>query len=305
MRRWIGTWLAVGALALAGVLAVARVFVIAGVEERGPAIDEREPAVKEPGTAVEIIAHRGASEDAPENTLAAIELAWAQGADAVEVDARLSRDGRIVLMHDSTTQRTGGRDAKVANQTLAELRTLDVGRRHSAEWAGERVPTLAEALATVPEGRRLFIDLKVGREVVPELVRVLDASRFPPAQIAVIGSSLRTLEAVKRALPAVAAYWIQTVRRHPETGQWLPSLESRIRRAREAGIDGLDFQMAEAIDRAYVAQARQAGLAVFVWNVNTADEARRGYCARVDGITTDRPGWLRELSGLSQPANCR
>ena len=82
--------------------------------------------------AVEIIGHRGASEDAPENTLAAFRLAWTQNADAAETDVYLSKDGEIVVIHDANTRRVGGRNRKVVDQTVAELKQLDIGR-----WKGE------------------------------------------------------------------------------------------------------------------------------------------------------------------------
>ena len=279
MRRWFGTGLVL-TLLVGGLLIADGLFVAAGADER------RSP---------EVIAHRGASEDAPENTLAAIVLAWRQGADAVEVDVRLSRDGQIVLMHDSSTERTSGHDARVANQTLAELKTLDVGRWWGDNWAGEPIPTLAEALAIVPAEGRIFIDLKVAREIIPELVRVIEASQVRPAQVVVTGTSLATLAAVKRAIPGVAAYWIVTLRRHPETRAWLPPVSNRIHRARQAGIDGLNVRMADVVEPGFVDRVRQAGLEVYVWTANTEDEARQAINAGVDGITTDRPGWLRKL----------
>jgi glycerophosphoryl diester phosphodiesterase len=279
MRRWFGTGLVLTLLG-GGFLIADGLFVAAESDERW---------------SPEVIAHRGASEAAPENTLAAIVLAWRQGADAVEVDVRLSRDGQIVLMHDSSTERTSRHDARVANQTLAELKTLDVGGPYGDEWAGEPIPTLAEALATVPAEGRIFIDLKVGREIVPELVRVIEASQLRPAQLVVTGTSLSTLAAVKREIPDAAAYWIVTLRQHPETRAWLPPVSNRIHRARQAGFDGLNFRMSGVIEPGVVNQVRQAGLKVYVWTVNTEDEARQAINAGVDGITTDRPGWLRAL----------
>lgn len=287
MRHWFSTGLA-GALLIA-------LLVADGLFLTADSRDSRRP---------EIIAHRGASEEAPENTLAAIELAWRQGADAVEVDARLSRDGEIVLMHDSSTERTGDRFAQVANQTLAELKTLDAGRWWGDDWAGEPVPTLAEALDTVPSDGRIVIDLKVEREIIPELVRVIEASQVRPAQIVVTGLSLATLAAVKREIPDVTACWIVTLRQHPETRAWLPPVSNRIHRARRAGIDGLNFRMNGVIEPGVVHQVRQAGLQVYVWTVNTENEARQALHAGVEGITTDRPGWLRELlNGLPPDAD--
>lgn len=121
---------------------------------------------------VEIIAHRGASFDAPENTLAAIELAWHQQADAVEIDVRLTADAEIVVIHDETTARHGGRDTPVCEESLTELRQIDVGRWKGSQWAGERIPTLAEVLETVPDGKRLFVEIKCRAEIVAALSRL-------------------------------------------------------------------------------------------------------------------------------------
>jgi len=85
---------------------------------------------------VEIVAHRGASWDAPENTVAAWRLAWEQGADAAELDTYLTKDGKMVVLHDGSTQRTTGVDLRVAETTLAELRALDAGKWKGEQFAG-------------------------------------------------------------------------------------------------------------------------------------------------------------------------
>ena len=108
-------------------------------------------------TDVEIIAHRGASHDAPENTLESVRLGWEQGADAVEVDVYLSKDGHIVVHHDDTTKKLAGVDRKVVAQTLAELQRLDVGAWKGAKWKGVRIPRLDDVLASIPEGRRMSV----------------------------------------------------------------------------------------------------------------------------------------------------
>ncbi len=93
--------------------------------------------------AAEIIAHRGASHDAPENTLAAMRLAWDQKADAVELDLWLSKDGRIVVLHDRDTKRVGGSAIPVAEQTWAEIGRVDVGAWKDPRFKDERIPTPA------------------------------------------------------------------------------------------------------------------------------------------------------------------
>ena len=157
---------------------------------------------------MEIIAHRGASRSAPENTLPAFRLAWRQGADAAELDVRLSRDGRIVVMHDATAHRAGGLDRKVCSLTLAELRALDFGRWKGAKWAGTRIPTLDEVVRTVPAGKRLLIEIKCGAEIIPELRKVLDESGNALAEFILQSFSLPTMEVVKRKFPDVEAGWL-------------------------------------------------------------------------------------------------
>lgn len=97
---------------------------------------------------VAIIAHRGASYEAPENTLPAVRLGWERDADAVEVDIHQTRDGRIVAIHDRSTARVTGRTGLVAETTLERLRSLDAGSWKGMRWRGVRIPTLEEVLET-------------------------------------------------------------------------------------------------------------------------------------------------------------
>lgn len=242
---------------------------------------------------VEIVGHRGASYEAPENTLAAIRLAWEQQADAVEFDVWLSRDGQIVLIHDKDTGRTGGLKKGVVEQTAEELRQLDVGTWKAPRFAGERIPLLSEALTTIPAGKRVFIEIKCGPEIVPELKRVLTAAGRPAAETALISFQAPVIAACKQALPQYKAYWIVGLKRDKETGAWPHTAESLIRTAKELRADGLDLQAVELIDRPFGEAVRGAGLELYVWTVNDVPLARAMLAAGVQGITTDRPGWLR------------
>jgi glycerophosphoryl diester phosphodiesterase len=244
--------------------------------------------------AVEIIGHRGASHDAPENTLASIRLAWKQNADASETDVHLTKDGQIVVIHDFNTRRLGGRNRKVVDQTLAELKQLDIGRWKGEQWADERIPTLAEYLAEIPEGKRLFIEIKCGPEIVPRLVEVIRAARKRPEQTCLIGFSHEVMQAAKRELPQLKCYWIVELKRNRETGRWTPQLATLIRKAKDAGLDGIDFGDSPALDREFVSKVKQSGLGVYTWTVDSVQEAKRLEQAGVDGITTNRPGYLKE-----------
>jgi glycerophosphoryl diester phosphodiesterase len=242
---------------------------------------------------VEIIAHRGASFEAPENTLAAVQLAWQQGADAVEVDVHLSSDGKIVVIHDANTRKLAGVNRKVARQTFAELRALDVGRRKGHAWRGEKIPTLEEVLTTVPRSKRLFIEIKCGPEIAPELARVLRRSDCRPEQIVLIGFSLPTMRLLKQQFPEIEAAWITLLRRHWRTRRW-PKPEALIEKLQTAGLNALDLNFRGPINAGFVEKFHLAGLKVYVWTVDSLAQAEKLAAAGVDGITTNRPGWLRE-----------
>ena len=244
--------------------------------------------------AAEIVAHRGASHDAPENTLASVKLGWEQNADAVEIDIRLSQDGQIVLMHDETTKRTAGSDLPIVEQTLDQLRQLDAGRWKDPRWAGERIPVLSEILATIPDGKRLFIEIKCGPEIVEPLREQLRLADRPVEQTAIIGFSLEVVTAAKKAMPELQVYWLAGIKQDKESAQWGPPVSELLAQAQAAGVDGLDVSGATSLTRADVELVHNAGLKFLVWTVNDADVARNLIDIRVDGITTDRPGWLRE-----------
>ncbi len=248
-----------------------------------------------------IIAHRGASHDAPENTLAAVRLAWAQGADALEIDVHLTRDGRLAVIHDPDTRRTAGVERVVAATSLAELQTLDVGSWKGATFAGERIPALEDVLALVPAGKRVFVEIKGGPGVADELRRCVEAAlktkTLQPAQVAIIAFDLAAARAAKQVLPALEVCWLA------DSGAEAPrpTLAALVETALAAGLDGIDVDAGWTLTRASVAAARAAGCAVYVWTVDDVTAARHLKSAGVDGLTTNRPGWLRaQLAGAGR-----
>lgn len=249
-------------------------------------------------SAVEIIGHRGASYDAPENTLASVNLAWQRNADAVEIDIYLSKDGKIVAYHDKTTKRIGGRDQAVKEQTFAELQTLDVGTWKNAQYKQERIPTLSEILNTIPAGKRLFIEIKCGPEVLPQLKQDLSASGKTAAQTAIIGFDYETMQQAKLLMPELEVIWVFKVKQDKVTRKWEHNAGYYIQKAKAANLDGLDLGYNEFVTKAFVEQSKAAGLPVYVWTVNDVDDARKLVEMGITGITTDRPGLL--ISALKQ-----
>lgn len=252
--------------------------------------------------AVEIVAHRGASHDAPENTLASFRLGWEQRADANELDVYLTRDGQIVVLHDSDLKRTTTASGPVVEHTLAEVRNLDAGAWKGPAWKGERVPTLAEVLAMVPSGKRLFIEIKCGPEILPELERVLKASAVPAKQLVLISFKFPVVEQAKRLFPEIEVCWLASHQADKFTRR-IPRVSELLARAKAAGLDGLDLDYKFPLDADVVQGVKQAGLKLYVWTVDDATVARELAAAGVDGITTNRPAWLREqLAADDKPA---
>jgi len=241
---------------------------------------------------VEMVAHRGASHDAPENTVAAIKLAWEQKSDGSEFDIYLSKDGKIVVCHDKDTKRTAGVSKVIPDTTFEDLRILDVGKWKGAAFAGEKIPTLDEMLATVPDGKMAFIEVKCGPEVVAELDRVLKASKLKPTQTPVIAFNANVIAAVKKARPDVPAYWLVSLAQKKDVKP--PTAAELIVKAKEIKADGLDLSASEVLDEVFVKAVHDAELKLYVWTVNDPVVAKRMVKIGVDGITTDRPGWIRE-----------
>jgi len=245
----------------------------------------------------EIVAHRGASHDAPENTLAAFRLAWEQGADAIEGDFRLTADGQVVCLHDADTKRVTGETVnwKVSDVTFEKLRTLDVGRWKGESFAGERIPTLAEVLGVVPPGKKLFLEIKGGPELVEPIRRVLISSGFNLKQIVIIAFNEDTVVEVRRRLPDVKVYWLVSYKQDKATGRWTPTVDEVFQTLARIRPHGLDTEgNPEVVDRAFVERLRREGYEFHVWTIDQGDRARLFRDLGVDSITTNRPAFVRE-----------
>lgn len=240
-------------------------------------------------SAPRVIAHRGASHRAPENTLRAFTTAVALGADAVELDARLARDGAVVIHHDWTLDRTTDGAGRLDRHTLAELERLDAGKRFGPEFAGERIPTLERVFETLGETVLYDIELSNYRrpfnrlpDAVIRLVRrhkledhVLMSS-FNPI-------SLRRVEALAPQLPR----GLLLMRREP---WWMRGPLG------PGPVDVLQLEdtlaSPESIDGFHREDHK-----VHVWVVNDRNRMRDLLAWGVDGLITDLPDVACEVLG--------
>ncbi len=241
--------------------------------------------------ATEIVAHRGYSKLAPENTAAAFKLAWERGADACELDLYLTKDGEIAILHDSDTKRTTGVAGIVKDSLMADLQKLDAGSWKNASFKGEKIPTLLQSLDTMPlVGKRFFLEVKCGPEVAPVLAKQLKSWKvLRRPQLCIIAFDRDAARECKKALP-----WMKVYRLSSEKENKKPvDLAQLIADTKADGLDGLDLGLKWNWNEAMVKQIRDAGLELYVWTVNKPADVKRLAALGVDGITTDDPEMVR------------
>jgi len=244
------------------------------------------------------VAHRGASAIAPENTIAAIRKAWERKADATEIDVYLTADNKIILSHDGNTARTSGVKHVIAETHSDILRTLDVGSWKSEEYKGEKMPFLSEALQEIPAGKKIFVEIKCGPEIAPQLKKDIDESGVSD-RVILISFNLEALSASKKIMPEIPAYWLKSTPKN-EAGVFPSHDPALLDQATKAGIDGMDIHFG-GVTETFMKEVRKRNQKLFVWTVNDTAEARRLAALKVDGITTDVPMEVREAIESAHP----
>lgn len=242
-----------------------------------------------------IIAHRGASHDAPENSMPAFKLAIEQGADGFEADFYLTSDGKIACFHDKDTERICGPKLLVVKTPLAKLQSLDVGSWKGPQWKGERMPTMADVLDAVPKDKLVFLELKSSVEVVGPMAKTIEASSLDPKQIVVISFHADAIAESKKRLPHIKALWLCGYKKH-EDGHFEPGVEEVAATLQRTRADGLNSEaLPEHFDDAFIRQLREKGCTEFsVWTVDDPQVAKYYQKLGAWAITTNRPGWLRQ-----------
>jgi len=226
-----------------------------------------------------VIAHRGASAVAPENTMAAFRRAVALGADCIETDLHLSRDGRVVILHDATLDRTTSGNGPVKNHTLAELRALDAGRWFSEEFAGERLPAIEELLDYAGQtDLSLYLEIKggAGYGVERAVISALRGRKEAKATVVLCfdASVLDRIHQLDRLLM---------------TGLLFESdAETMVREAVRVGARQIGPR-GDCITPELIEDAHRRGLKVVAWTVNDPAQMRALAAAGVDGIITNHP----------------
>ena len=229
------------------------------------------------------VAHRGASGEAPENTIASFKRAIVQGAEIIETDARLSEDKEIILIHDETVERTTNGKGRVSQLTLKELKGLDAGSWLGKKFSSERIPTLSEAIAIVRGKAKLDIELKGKDPFLPEkVVSLLEKEDF--TREAIISSfNYFFLKEVKRLEPPIITGLLFATPAQEKKGfpywKWLDLILPRY----------------NLISEDLIARAHSKNLKVIAWTTDNPEEIKRLIDLEVDGIASNYPALLTKI----------
>ena len=229
-----------------------------------------------------VIAHRGASAVAPENTMAAFRRAVEMGAECIETDLHLSRDGRLVILHDATLKRTTNGDGLVKNFTFSELRRLDAGSWFSPDFAGERIPTVDELLDLAGQtDLSLYLEIKggAGYGVERAVISALRGRKESKAAVVLCfdASVLDRMHQLDRLLMTGLLF---------ESGG-----EDMVREAVRVGARQI-APRGDCVTPELMEDAHRRGLKVVAWTIDDPVQMRALAAAGVDGIMTNHPGRL-------------
>lgn len=230
-----------------------------------------------------IFAHRGASVYAPENTLAAFEAAVQQHADAIELDAKLTADRQVVVIHDQTVDRTTNGSGEVRKMSLEAIRELDAGSFFDVQFKGEKIPLLSEVFEAV--GKRIFINIELTNyasliDELPFLVVALVKQFNLHARVMFSSFNPIALWRVKHQLPEVP---VGLLAQPGKSGAWARSWLSGLLRH-----EALHPEKRDA-NPSLVQKVHRSGRRVYVYTVNQPQEMQQLFQIGVDGIFTDDP----------------
>lgn len=235
---------------------------------------------------VRIIGHRGASEDAPENTISSIKEAFMQGADGIEVDVRLTKDGKVVCIHDKNTLRTTGLSLNVKDAEHKEIKELDAGSWKANTWKNEPIPLLEEVLEEMPLDKEIFIEVKTGLEIIDPLDSLIHNSKLKQENISIISFNDLVIKKVKSSLPDITGNLLVAFD-PPYNEKGLPQLLKKI------DADGVGVQNHSKLTKGFVKKIKNLNKDIHVWTVDDGEDAKKYSLLGISSITTNKPKYIK------------
>lgn len=236
----------------------------------------------------DIIAHRGAWGRVPENTIAAFFEAWRQGADGIETDVRLTKDGHIVCYHDPKIRRWLKRDLQIASSTLADI----YAARKKIQDSDKNIPVIGDVLKIIPKGKKIYIEIKSGPEIIPVLAKALKRSSLCAKQVVIISFFPEVILEWKKLNPNIKALWLTRYKLEKSKKIRVSTPAALLQKSKKIRADGVSIKAQKAMDGHLVKWLKEQGLEVHVWTVDDKKQAARYKKFGVDSITTNHPGAL-------------
>lgn len=240
-----------------------------------------------------LIAHRGESFDAPENTLPAYKTAVERDF-GFECDIYLSKDGRVFTFHDSDLKRTSGgvSSKKCSEATWEELSKIDVGnwgKWKDSKFAGTRPALLEEVLELARDGRKIYVEVKPGPEIVPYIKDIFEKQKkATPENTLFISFNSESCKALKQQMPQYKVYWLTSSRHKRKPGKPAVTASEILAALRETGADGVDCHFApDVVTGEMISTVRKAGYEFHVWTIDKLDEAREAVRRDAQTVTTN------------------
>lgn len=240
---------------------------------------------------MKIIAHRGSSAVAPENTISSFQLAWIENADGIELDIYMTSDQVIVSIHDSTTTRTSDFSLEINKSTSEELQKADVGGWKSNLFKNERIPSLISILEIMPIDKDIYIEIKDSKEIIPLLKKTI--MRFPnlKSSIILIAFSYDIIKQIKSCLPDHKCLWIV------EFSHNVPAITDKecqnvINKIIEAKLDGISSFADVAHCKQLAPYIKSNNLFWNVWTVDSISIASEMKKLGINSLSTNRPRYI-------------
>ena len=236
-----------------------------------------------------IVAHRGESQAAPENTVESFAVALARGVTAIEGDFQTTSDGVVVCAHDTADLRRTARCGRaISTMTLAEVKRLDVGLWRGSEWRYSRIPTLDEVLDLLPRRGELYLELKSRGSILEAIAKSIVDHRLMPEQVTFIAFDEITVTAAKSLFPNHRAYWLTDL---TSCGHRL-NPEELVDKLTMLGADGADIDADCLLSGEYIEALHRHNLECHVWTVDDSYRAAELFEWGVDSVTSNRASAL-------------
>ena len=236
-----------------------------------------------------IIAHRGASSKAPENTILSYETAWLQNADAIEVDLRKTKDGVFICAHDNNFNRVSGSTKNISESTFESLLKIDIGSWKGQKFKTQRVPKLEEVLKRLPNRKIIFIEIKGVTKNLNQLMKLISNSNLKKNQVHFLCYLPSVIKNIKKKFPTQKA-----------TLNLIPSLfdydEERIKEEiKNSNSDGVSLHVDSKQSIKLIEKLKNEKFFVLTWTVNDKKFMEKLIKSKVDGIITDYPKKLAKI----------